>query len=83
MIEIKFLNQFKTDYKLLKKQGFVLMLIGYLECTQILLKNKERIKMKKLLIASIAVVALLSTNALAREYKCTDKDVIVAGVKKI
>ncbi|MCR4942089.1 MAG: hypothetical protein K5978_04785 [Campylobacter sp.] len=38
--------------------------------------------MKKIFVTSLATLAILSTSVLAREYKCTDRDVIIAGLKK-
>lgn len=37
--------------------------------------------MKKTILASLAVLSLLVISADAREYKCNDKDVILAGIK--
>lgn len=37
--------------------------------------------MKKILVFGLTALSLLAINASAREYKCTDKDVIIAGLK--
>ena len=38
--------------------------------------------MKKMILTSLAaLLSLLAINAYAREYKCDDKDVIVAALK--
>ena len=37
--------------------------------------------MKKVILTSLAALSLLAINANAREYKCNDKDVILAGIK--
>ena len=37
--------------------------------------------MKKMILTSLAALSLLAINANAREYKCNDKDVILAGIK--
>lgn len=37
--------------------------------------------MKKMILTSLAVLSLLAISADAREYKCNDKDVILAGIK--
>ena len=37
--------------------------------------------MRKMFLFSLATLSLLTINANAREYKCTDKDVIIAGLK--
>ena len=37
--------------------------------------------MKKMILTSLAALSLLAINAYAREYKCDDKDVIVAALK--
>ena len=37
--------------------------------------------MKKMFLLSLTALSLLAFNANAREYKCTDKDVIIAGLK--
>ena len=38
-------------------------------------------EMKKMILTSLAALSLLAINAYAREYKCDDKDVIVAALK--
>jgi len=37
--------------------------------------------MKKMILTSLAALSLLAISADAREYKCDDKDVIIAGFK--
>jgi hypothetical protein len=37
--------------------------------------------MKKTILASLVALSLLAISANAREYKCDDKDVIIAGFK--
>ena len=37
--------------------------------------------MKKIFLLGLTTLSLLAFNANAREYKCTDKDVIIAGLK--
>ena len=37
--------------------------------------------MKKTILASLVALSLLAISANAREYKCNDKDVIIAGFK--
>lgn len=37
--------------------------------------------MRKMFLFSLATLSLLTISANAREYKCTDKDVIIAGLK--
>lgn len=37
--------------------------------------------MKKMFLLSLTALSLLAFNANAREYKCTDKDVIIAALK--
>lgn len=37
--------------------------------------------MKKMILTSLAALSLLVISADAREYKCNDKDVILAGIK--
>lgn len=37
--------------------------------------------MKKMILTSLAALSLLAISADAREYKCNDKDVIIAGFK--
>ena len=37
--------------------------------------------MKKMFLLGLTTLSLLAFNANAREYKCTDKDVIIAGLK--
>jgi len=42
---------------------------------------KKDTKMKKTILASLVALSLLAISANAREYKCDDKDVIIAGFK--
>ena len=37
--------------------------------------------MKRMFLLGLATLSLLATSVSAREYKCTDKDVIVAALK--
>lgn len=37
--------------------------------------------MKKTILASLVALSMLAISADAREYKCNDKDVILAGIK--